>query len=149
MENRTSKPKLDQLAGRVVAGWLVPGLGHILAGHRRTGSYLLALVGGTFVLGAIASDFEAVSRDLHPVAMWAQMGVGAGALPLLALDPASSRVLEPQAAIARYEDVSPLNDVGVLFCSIAGLLNLLIVFDLLDRALEPDRRRREREAAVS
>lgn len=147
-DNRPNSSK-DQLALHVFAAWLVPGLGHILAGNRRVGAYILALVGGAFGLGVVLSDFEAVSRDLHPIAFWAQLGVGGGTLPLLAVNPAKQRVLLGNDAISRYEDIPRRNDVGVLFCTVAGLLNLLVCCDVVDRAIGSDRSHRAREVATS
>lgn len=118
-----------------LSGWLVPGLGHFLAGLHRQGIILCALIGGSFVTGIVLSDLEAVSRKLHPYAFYAEIWVGAGTLPLLWLDPAGKKVLADHVALGTYVEVPRHNDTGVLFCAIAGLLNLLALFDLAERLL--------------
>ncbi len=119
----------------ILLGWLVPGAGHLNRGYRRQGQITFAVVLALFIAGLVLSDFEAVSRVLHPFAFWAQLGVAGGTLPILAIDPASDALLAPSVSIQKYQDVSPLNDTGVLFCCIAGLLNFLALFDLVDRSL--------------
>ncbi|MEM7262147.1 MAG: DUF6677 family protein [Planctomycetota bacterium] len=117
----------------ILAAWFVPGLGHVMLGQKRLGGVLLALLGGSFLIGLMLSDFTAVSRDLNPWSFFAQAGLGGGALPLLWLDPAADAVLEGSAAVSTFQPVPPLTDSGVLFCNIAGLLNLLVVLDAADR----------------
>ncbi|MFQ5653345.1 MAG: DUF6677 family protein [Planctomycetota bacterium] len=119
----------------IILGWMIPGLGHIRSGHGRQGWFLLVLIGGTFLAGLLLSEFEAVSLKLHPYAFWAQIGVAGATLPILGFDPAADEVLIGHASIRDYRTVPRFNDSGVLFCSIAGLLNVLALFDLIDRRL--------------
>ncbi len=127
------------LAVDILLGWLVPGAGHLSRGYRRQGLIILTVVLALFLTGLVLSDFEAVSRVLHPFAFWAQIGVAGVTLPLMAIDPASDALLAPSVSIQKYQNVPPLNDTGVLFCCIAGLLNFLALFDLVDRTLSPQR----------
>lgn len=132
----------------VILGWFIPGAGHLSRGYARQGRMILGVVVLLFALGLTLSDLEAVSRDLHPYAFWAQLGVAGGTLPLLAIDPARDEVLGEHQSVstpvprwdpanARWEsDLPPArSDTGVLFCCVAGLLNLLALFDLVDRSL--------------
>lgn len=131
----TKKPNPANVLWAVLAGWVVPGLGHILSGRKRQGIALLVIVGGAFLAGLVLSDFEAVSRDLHPIAFWAHIGVGGGVAPMLILDPAKKHVKQGSATVNDYETVPRFHDTGVLFCAIAGLLNVLVLLDLVDRML--------------
>ena len=137
----------DALIGNVLSGWLIPGLGHIFAGARRQGILLMVLIVGLFACGLWLSDLEAVSKELHPYAYYAELGFGGATVPLLYLDPAADKVLYAMDPIRTRQAVPRHNDTGTLFCSIAGLLNLLALFDLVDRYLEPrpTRRREEKE----
>ena len=121
----------------VLLGWVLPGLGHWHAGLRKQGMLLTLLIGGAFAFGLVLSDCEAVSRDLHPIAFWAQVGVGGATIPLVTIDPAADKVLSGYDTIKMREAVPRHNDTGVLFCSIAGLLNILALFDLIDRRTRP------------
>lgn len=132
-------------------GWLLPGAGHLSRGFRRQGWIALFVIVPIFSLGLVLSDFEAVSRDLHPYAFWAELGFAGATLPLLKIDPAANKVLPDHQSITNPVpgwdvqsrgwdlDVSSWSDTGVLFCCVAGLLNLLALFDLLDRSLSPHR----------
>ena len=123
----------------LLLAWFIPGAGHLIRGYKRQGIITLSVVAPMFLLGLVLSDFEAVSRELHPYAFYAEIGVAGGTLPLLALAPAAERVMPLQRSISTYQDVPAWNDTGVLFCCIAGLLNFLALFDLLDRSLSPPR----------
>ena len=98
---------------------------------------IAVLVGGIFVAGLFLSKLEAVSRDLHPFSFFAQVFVGGGTIPLLYIDPAADKVLTVRLSIERPKLVPRFTDTGVLFCNIAGLLNLLVLFDLIDRQVAP------------
>ena len=130
----------------LLLGWFIPGAGHLIRGYKRQGLMTLGVVVPMFLFGLILSDFEAVSRELHPYAFYAELGVAGGTLPLLALSPASDHVLPLARSISTYENVPAWNDTGVLFCCIAGLLNFLALFDLLDRSLSPPRAARKEAA---
>ncbi len=127
-----SGPKILALA---LLAWLIPGLGHLLAGRWRRAMVFCVIIGGSFAVGLHLSNLEAVSKDLHPYAVWAESGVGAPALLLLYLDPARDRVLEAEDTTRFYHQVPPHTDTGVLFCCIAGLLNYLVLLDLVERLL--------------
>ena len=146
MNARSSKLEpapVPTLVSSVFLGWLVPGLGHWTVGHRRQGVMIAVLVGGIFVVGLFLSHFEAVSRDLHPFSFGAQVFVGGGTIPLLYLNPARDKVLTGMQSIKKPRRVPRYTDTGVLFCNIAGLLNLLVLFDLIDRQVEPRAPRRK------
>ncbi len=117
----------------LMAAWLVPGLGHLMYGKKQLGTILLVLIAGIFVVGLVMSDFSAVSRDLNPYSFFAQIGIGGGTLPLLWLDPGSKFVLSGHAQTETFSTVPFMTDTGVLFCNIAGLLNILVVLDIADR----------------
>lgn len=134
-----SPPALPSVLIDVLLGWFVPGAGHLSRGFRRQGLIVMGVLVPLFVLGLFISDFEAVSRDLHPYAFWAEIGIAGGTLPLVAIGVNEDKILEGMQSIHEYQDVPALNDTGVLFCCIAGLLNLLALFDLLDRSLSPPR----------
>jgi hypothetical protein len=118
-------------------GWFVPGLGHLRRGLRRQGLVVLGAVTPLFVAGLFISDLEAVSREIHPHAFWAQLGVASGTLALVAIDPVGDKILPPSSSVLEPQDVSAWADTGFLFVCIAGLLNFLALFDLFDRSVYP------------
>ncbi|MFN0058010.1 MAG: DUF6677 family protein [Planctomycetota bacterium] len=121
--------------GALVLAWLVPGLGHFVIGQRRRGLVLCVLVGGAYVAGLGLSSGEAISRELHPYSFYAQIGMGV-TLPILRLDPAHAVVKHGGNAITELDVVPRRLDTGLLFCNIAGLLNMLVILDLIDQLLK-------------
>lgn len=126
--------KIPELAA--VLAWLVPGLGHLYAGYPIKGAVALVLLLGMHVAGLVVSRGDCVSLDQehgHPYAFVAQLGAGlptgaalAYAHGKLPWKPPALEVHDPEY-VARLPDV----DVGLLFTMVAGLLNLLLIHDLL------------------
>lgn len=143
-----------------VLAWLIPGTGHLYAGHPIKGLVSLVLILGMFLTGLWVSRCEAVSLDGelgHPYAFIGQVGVG---LPTgLALAYTHEKLpwkpdrededFQSPAYVARLPQV----DTGLLLTMIAGLLNLLLIHDALNgipgalqRRIEEDRHRRRLDA---
>ncbi len=140
--------------------WLLPGSGHIYAGHRIKGLVSMVLITGTFLAGLWVSRCEAVSLQgemNHPYAFIGQVGVG---LPTgLALAYSHGKLPwkpdrgEGYFGEAEYVARLPDVDTGLLLTMVAGLLNLLLIHDALNgipgalqRRLEESRQRRRLEA---
>lgn len=154
MRERGKSPELAALLA-----WLVPGSGHLYAGHPVKGIAALVCVLGLHLAGLFLSRMEAVSLDKeegHPYAFLAQIGVGLPTLVALGythghlpgLPPARPDYQDAEY-VARLPDV----DTGLLFTMIAGLLNLLLVHDALSgvpgalvRRLEEERQRERLDA---
>jgi len=120
--------------------WLVPGLGHLYARHFIKGGLSLLLVLGLYMWGIQLSHGDAVSLDTergHPYAFVAQIGVGGPTLLALAYSKNKLPGLpNPPRSDADYREpeyVSRLPDVdtGLLFTMVAGLLNVLLVYDTM------------------
>jgi hypothetical protein len=119
------------------AGWLLPGAGHWLLGQKPRAVGFLLAVGLTFLVGLGLTRGHAVSPAAHPVALVAELPAGIAAIVPAALEVARGPV--PESALSR-EVVSNL-DLGMLFCMMAGLWNVLLVHDAWERAVERRTRR--------
>ncbi len=157
LRRRGKSPELAALLA-----WIVPGAGHLYAGHLVKGVGGLVLILGLFVAGLVASRGEAVSlREEvgHEYAFLAQVGAGGptavglaynhGKLPRFLADPPE----EPDYRDPAYAATLPGVDTGLLLTMVAGLLNLLLIHDVLcgvpggiARRREEERRRLRREA---
>ncbi len=134
VETMRLRGKIPELAA--VLAWLIPGLGHLYAGYPIKGAVALVLLFGMHVAGLVVSRGDCVSLDQehgHPYAFVAQLGAGlptgaalAYAHGKLPWKPPALEVHDPE-----YVDRLPDVDVGLLFTMVAGLLNLLLIHDLL------------------
>jgi hypothetical protein len=132
----------------VAAGWVVPGMGHVLLGRVQRGILFGVLVLGSFGMG-LAHDGRLALRNgneafLTSLQLVANLGVGpadflarlrvygapAYAVPKDDSDPASEARLE----IFRTRTKSILSIYGTAYLWTAGLMNLLLLLDVWDIA---------------
>jgi hypothetical protein len=109
-------------------GWLLPGAGHLFIGEVRRGVVIMLVIAATFWTGIAIGGLK---NTVNPVdrSWWflGQICTGGHALATLAV---SKRLPDgPQlVAFGRSEEVS------VVYTGIAGMLNLLVILDVLVRA---------------
>ena len=130
----------------LVTAWLVPGAGHVVLGRVRRGVLFSVLVFGTFALGLAHDGRLALRDDRQPflsvlqvvanagvgpcdlAARWAVYGEPAYALPTDLSQPKRAERL----AILRQRSESALSLYGTAYLWTAGLMNLLLLFDVWD-----------------
>jgi hypothetical protein len=123
----------------VVASWLMPGGGHFLLGQRPRALLLAAPILGLFWLGQGLSDWRAVNRDVHPIFFCGQVGNGGSAL--LANHYLGKRRPNPHALVDGVDDtLAPGHNTGILFTTVSGLLNMLLVLHVADPQTWRERR---------
>lgn len=98
--------------------WLVPGLGHARAGQRDKGLLAGAAVLIVFAMGLVFSHGHAVDRATASVWWIGQNLCGGGSL-------FAALVTGP----LRMEAAPPNLDLGVVLCTVAGLMNLVVMVD--------------------
>lgn len=140
---------LRRLALLVGAGWAVPGLGHMLLGRAARGLLFALLIWGAFGLG-LAHDGRLALRDARqPVLSSLQVlaNVGVGPADLLARivvygAPVYTfrgipdwRSEDRVERIFRERDRSAVSIYGTAYLWTAGLMNLLLLFDVWDIGL--------------
>ncbi|MBI1337523.1 MAG: hypothetical protein GC164_11230 [Phycisphaera sp.] len=140
------KPVGDWHFVEALAAWFIPGLGHYLMGERRRGSIICAtililwasglLIGGVSVIdhkGSMIPGFlgQMLLAPSLPVDLYHQHVRKGG--PYTPINPGP---FEPS--------LGSVYDQGVLYTSLAGLLNLLAIIDVLYR--DPTVRRQEGSA---
>lgn len=130
----------------VGAGWVVPGLGHVLLGRRRRGLLFAALVLGSFALGMAHDGRLALWNSkqwiLTSMQVIANVGVGpADAIARLSvygelaysMPETYAGTAEPKRTkIFRSRERSPSSIYGTAYLWTAGLMNLLLLFDVWD-----------------
>jgi hypothetical protein len=111
----------------VALGWLIPGAGHAWLGRARKGLVFFVLIAGTFAAGCLLAHGRTVTFDENYFYHIGQIGSGMtlGVTQWLASDG-----LPP-----RNDSARPEVDPGLLYMSVAGLLNLLLLLNLFDLLL--------------
>jgi hypothetical protein len=135
-----------RLALAVVSAWLVPGLGHLLLGRVGRGLVFAAIVLGSFALGMAHEGRVALCDDRQPflsaLQVVANAGVGPADLfarihvygaPAYALQREhSDPTYDDRVRILRARTRSKLSIYGTAYLWTAGLMNLLLLFDVWD-----------------
>lgn len=98
--------------------WLVPGLGHAKAGQKDKGVVMGAAVAIVFALGLIFSGGHACDRGQAAVWWIGQNCFGGGSL-------FAALVTAPLERAGMPIDL----DLGVVLCTVAGLMNLVVMVD--------------------
>jgi hypothetical protein len=115
--------------------WLVPGLGHARAGQKGKGVLLGIAVATVFALGQLFSSGHAVDRATASVWWIAQNLFGGGSL-------FAALVTGPMRMVGEPFDLQ----LGVVLCTVAGLMNLVVMVDaytVAERSVFPLRRVQE------
>jgi hypothetical protein len=109
--------------------WLVPGAGHVLMGKWKKGLFFFALLGAAYAFGMHIAGWRPVSFDDNPFYFVGQYGSGATLL-VAKLGGAEKAVLR--------EGIHPSwFDPGLLYVCVVGLLNLVIMLNILDLKTAP------------
>lgn len=109
-----------------VLGWAVPGLGHIASGRVLRGVLFAVIILAMFV-GGLALDGKIYEPERGmPLSYLATLGSAGVGLPY---------VIAHALGLGGGDILSGTYEYGNTFTLVAGLLNLLIVFDAYDVAL--------------
>jgi hypothetical protein len=137
-----------------ILAWLWPGLGHISLGERKRGFLIMFGVLFLFLGGILIGGLDVVDRTDDR--LWFLAQVLCGPVAVVA-DIANQTLVKPMPAdwVERYEAGDPdvirrlrrkslghVNEMGTLYCALAGLMNLVVILD----ALQPQQRRRSAAA---
>jgi TM2 domain-containing membrane protein YozV len=115
----------DQVSGKsnpgfaVLLAWAVPGLGHIYQGRRLRGILVFVSLVGCMLLGTWLAEGSNLSRERHYYYWGGQL---LGGLPAVGLQFLwGAKLVTTQI---------PYGEAGLVFGSVAGLLNILMMLDV-------------------
>jgi len=113
-----------------LAAWLIPGAGHFLLGQREKATLFSALILSIFVAGWVMGSFRGVFIGPERYAAVAQAPAGVVSLAAFLIAAGKGITSVP------LDRVYPLYADGTLYTCVAGLLNALLIFDVVVRAYE-------------
>ncbi len=127
--------KIPPAVRMTVAGllaWIIPGAGHLYIGERVRGFILLAVIALTFWAGVAVGG---VKNTVNPQdrSLWFLGQICAGIHPLAAVVWSRQVTIPAGADPAGWISYGQTEEVGVVYTAIAGMLNILIIFDVLGR----------------
>ena len=147
----TSKKTSPLAAAALILAWLIPGAGHVYIGRRARGIIIFLTIGATFWAGIAFGGVMTVDpinqrwwfvaemlTGIHGLASWYRQHeavealLGPGQVPLLTFH---KRLAEADLAL-----VAPTDTVARVYSGVAGLLNLMCIFDAVVLALLTKRR---------
>lgn len=115
--------------------WLVPGAGYWLLGYRTRAVLFAVLLLGLFWTGELLlagngnGQFMAVTYEVHPVFFVLQSGNGLSAFLANFIWGAAAHA----DGLRDIKDMPRHLYLGILLCVISGMLNVLLVLNVLDR----------------
>ncbi len=106
-------------------GWLVPGLGHVMLGRVRKALFFFGVIAALYLAGLWICGWRTVSFDDNPFYYVGQFGSGVTLVlgHALGIEKAYPR---PDLPMAWY-------DPGLLYVCVAGLLNLVVMLNTLEK----------------
>ena len=107
----------------VLAGWLLPGLGHLIQRRFARAAAVFVLLVGLFVLGTFLAAGSNLDRERHFYYWGGQFILGGPAM-----------IAEILHGHARVTHEIPYVDAGLVMGCLAGLLNVLALLDVFAKA---------------
>lgn len=145
MSNSVENPELMRWHPvAALAAWLVPGAGHFLVGERRRGAILFVLLFTLWNTGLLIGGISVIDRRDNTAWFVPQSLIA----PSLAVDMVHQKLRQqspmhtPNGQPTYEPSFGRVNEQGILYTGLAGLLNLLAIIDVLYH--DPTRRAGER-----
>ncbi|MFA7236239.1 MAG: DUF6677 family protein [Phycisphaeraceae bacterium] len=127
-----------------ILAWLIPGAGHFILGQRARGIIIGITIASLYLGGLLIGGISSVDRKENYLWYYAQLFTGPVTIGIdywhQSLKYPAREVLHvsfPQVNQPDYDklpyvqSVGRVNELGTLFCAVAGLLNLLVIMDVV------------------
>jgi hypothetical protein len=141
MTPHTPKSQSAPNISAVIIGWILPGLGHIALGQRRRG--ILIMFGVLFLVlcGVLIGGIDAVDHTHDGLWFIAQIW---GGVIVVGIDLLNHWFIIPLPVSERATLVglSHAKEIGTLFIAMAGLMNFVVLLDVLQAKPNQDLDRR-------
>ncbi len=167
-DKKKTSPPIAALA--LILAWIVPGLGHIYLGKYLRGAVIFLAIGATFwaavgMGGVMTVDYQnqrwwfaaQMLTGVHGIVGWERqrrvyegLSQELGPPPEMTSSTRANWALRTDKALAREEIalVAPTSTIALAYAGVAGLLNIMCIFDatllgLMGVRGEPRRRKPE------
>lgn len=141
MSKPIPQPKSSTQVGPVVFGWILPGMGHFSIGHRRRGILIMSGVLFLVFCGVLVGGIDAVDHKNDGLWFIAQVWCGPIVVGIDLMNQAWVASL-PTSQRATLVGLSHANEIGTLFIAMAGLMNFVVLLDVLQAKNDEDLERR-------
>jgi len=141
MTNRTPQTQSSPNVSAVIIGWLLPGLGHMMLGQRRRGFLIMFGILFLVLFGVLVGGIDAVDHTHDGLWFIAQIWCGV-VVALVDLLNHWYIVPLPISEKANLVGLSHANEIGTLFIAMAGLMNFVVLLDLIQTKPNNDLDRR-------
>lgn len=135
---KTASGSSDSMVRMLFAGllgWILPGSGHLFIGERTRGIILTATIALTFWTGvAIGGVKNTVAPAQRSLWFLGQICAGGHTLTALAWGSQIPAPRDSGADAASVIGYGRSEEVSVVYTAIAGMLNVLVILDVLVRA---------------
>jgi hypothetical protein len=119
-----------------VAGWLLPGLGHVMVGQARRGRIIALTIGSLWLAGLLIGSVSVIDRIEHRAWFAGQLLIA----PSILSDYLLQNYIKPgyrspygQTQTSFEPSFGRAREQGILYTALAGLLNLMAMLDVLYR----------------
>ncbi|MEM6334694.1 MAG: DUF6677 family protein [Planctomycetota bacterium] len=114
--------------------WLVPGLGHWMIGQRLRGAVLGVTIGLLYVGGLFIGGIGVIDRAAPLPGFFGQMFVGPSFVVMFAAERLEMwSDIDGAVSLVDGSPIGVMAEQGVLYTSVAGMLNLLCMIDVVYR----------------
>ncbi|QDU32183.1 hypothetical protein KS4_02120 [Poriferisphaera corsica] len=127
-----------------IAGWLLPGLGHLLIGEKKRGLILLVAISGLWFGGLLIGGVGTFDRSAHPAWFMGQSLNGGSIVAWQVqeyLKNSGPGATDPGPQNRYQPPYGHVESQAILYTALAGLLNLLAMIDVVYR--DPKHHRQE------
>ncbi len=122
----STEPPFIRIAIAGLLAWILPGAGHVYLGEKKRGIILMIVVAATFWGGVAVAGVQSSVQPTRRKA-WFVGQICTGSHALVALGVGKFRANSHPKERAGFAE----EDVAIIFTGVAGMLNILIILDVL------------------
>jgi len=127
------KPLVDKSLPAALLAWLIPGAGHYYLGYKRLATTFFLAISLPFLGGLLMGGIKTcIDPKGNSWLFAAEICVGGYTLAGVGASAAMGTI--PEDKLTQFYSFYPTADVAQIYLSVAGLLNILAILDVLMRA---------------